>query len=87
MSKFLQTTNEGWGFYGTCLNNGRNAKKEWKKAMKLLVEEQELSQEQARDLLDSKWGRHAANELDCGHSLKWQVETWRSYFFESLAAI
>lgn len=55
--------------------------------MKLLVEEQELSQEQARDLLDSKWGRHAANELDCGHSLKWQVETWRSYFFESLAAI
>lgn len=87
MSKYLQTTNEGWGFYGTCLNNGRNAKKEWKKAMKLLVEEQELSQEQARDLLDSKWGRHAANELDCGHSLKWQVETWRSYFTKSLLDI
>jgi len=87
ISKTIQTNNEGWGFYGTCLVNGLNAQKEWKKAIKTLVKDKGLSQEQARDLLDSKWGRHTANELTGGQSLKLQLENWHSYFTKSLLDI
>lgn len=56
----LKTRNEGWGFYGTM---GGEAQAAWPIAMKRIGDATGEGQEAVRSFLDSKMGRHFADEV------------------------
>ena len=60
------TRNPEWGFYGTCKTNGHaDPDAAWDQMMEILTDTDgrfRLEPEVARDLLDSAWGRHLAND-------------------------
>lgn len=62
----IRTRNPEWGFYGTCHTNGHtDVDGIWAEAIGILTDPDgcfRLEAEVARDLLDSTWGRHLANE-------------------------
>ena len=62
----IRTRNPEWGFYGTCQTNGHtNVDSIWAEAIEILTDPDgcfRVEAEVARDLLDSAWGRHLANE-------------------------
>ncbi len=61
-----RTRNREWGFYGTCVHNGHtDPEAAWDRMMRILTDPLgrfRLEPEVARDLLDSSWGRHLAND-------------------------
>lgn len=72
----LPTQNEGWGFWGTWTTNNRclqdhtigkrpvlTAARAWAIAMDVLVGKGGLTEEQARQVLDARIGRHLADQL------------------------
>ena len=69
-SRILETRNREWGFYGT-IHDDPNGKKlhadfAWIEAMRALTEQGgsfRLEPEIARDLLDTPWGRHVADQI------------------------
>jgi len=62
-----RTRNRDWGFYGTCVKNGhQDPDAAWDEMMGILTDQQgrfRFEPEVARDLLDTPWGRHIANEV------------------------
>jgi hypothetical protein len=62
----IQTRNPEWGFYGTCQTNGHtDVDAAWAEAIEILTDPDgvfRLEAEVARDVLDSPWGRHLAND-------------------------
>ncbi len=62
-----RTRNRGWGFLGTCVSNGHtDPEAAWDEVMAILTDLKgrfRLEPEVARDLLDSIWGRHIADQL------------------------
>ena len=85
----FRSRNRGWGFYGTCVTNGHaDPEAAWTEMMKILTDLDgpfRLDPEVARDLLDSTWGRHLADEAvgrqfdkvvaDLGANRKWMKST------------
>ncbi|MCK6417934.1 MAG: hypothetical protein L6Q57_03220 [Alphaproteobacteria bacterium] len=61
--KPLPTANQEWGFWGTSVRNGYDAELTWDAASRFLAKEFELTAEQARDVLDGRFGRHLADDL------------------------
>lgn len=61
--EILKTENKDWGFWGTSDRNGYDAELTWNAASRFLMAEFELTAEQARDVLDAKFGRHLADDL------------------------
>jgi hypothetical protein len=61
--EILPTENKEWGFWGTAERNGYDAELTWKAASKFLIAEFDLNAEQARDVLDARFGRHLADDL------------------------
>lgn len=59
----LPTANAQWGFWGTSITNGYDANLTWDTASRFLAREFDLNAEQARDVLDSRFGRHLADDL------------------------
>lgn len=59
----LKTANAEWGFWGTSVRNGYDAELTWDAASRFLAAEFELTPEQARDVLDARFGRHLADDL------------------------
>lgn len=59
----LPTTNKEWGFWGTSVRNGYDAELTWDAASRFLAKEFDLTAEQARDVLDGRFGRHLADDL------------------------
>jgi len=59
----LPTANERWGFWGTSKQNGYDAKLTWDTACSFLAKHFDLTAEQCRTLLDSRFGRHLADDL------------------------
>ncbi|HXF88862.1 MAG TPA: hypothetical protein VNK48_10965 [Xanthobacteraceae bacterium] len=59
----LPTTNETWGFWGTCGHNGYDRAMAWEAASDALATAFDLTPEQVRDLLDARFGRHLADDL------------------------
>ena len=59
----LPTANEEWGFWGTSVQNGYNAELTWDVTSKFLAERFELTAEETRTVLDSRFGRHLADDL------------------------
>lgn len=61
--EILATANKEWGFWGTAERNGYDAEMTWNAASKFLIATFELTAEQARDVLDARFGRHLADDL------------------------
>lgn len=61
--EILPTENKEWGFWGTVERNLYDAALTWNAASKFLIAEFDLNAEQARDVLDARFGRHLADDL------------------------
>lgn len=59
----FKTRNEAWGFFGTISNGGVDAKEAWAIALNLIIDTVDCSGEAAREFLDSRDGRHFADEV------------------------
>lgn len=61
--EILPTANAEWGFWGTSQRNGYDAASAWNAASQFLMGAFDLPAEQARDVLDARFGRHLADDL------------------------
>lgn len=61
--KSLPTTNKEGGFWGTSVRSGYDAELTWDTTSRFLAKEFDLTAEQARDVLDGRFGRHLADDL------------------------
>jgi hypothetical protein len=86
----IRTNNEEWGFYGTTQSNegasDRRAARDFNEAAQAAKELFGLSDDEARDLLDARDGRHIADARRDGESpsalLNRLVQTWGRRYFE-----
>lgn len=65
-TEIIRTDNVDWGFYGTWSrkDSGIDVDKAWDIAIIILLENyEEWTQEYARDFLDSRMGRHMADNV------------------------
>ncbi len=62
-STILSTRNEAWGFFGTMQTGGRDPRQSWQIAFPLIVDATGCSPEGVRGFLDSRHGRHFADEV------------------------
>ncbi len=94
----MQTQNREWGFYGTMARESTVPDELWDEAMDALTDPDgqfRLEPEIARDLLDSTWGRHFADECvgsrprrilqDLAKNRRWMRSTLRVLEAISLA--
>ena len=74
----LATRNEAWGFFGTMTQMDVDAQRAWEIASTLIAAATDASPEGVRDFLDSRHGRHFADEvsnaLHEGHALATAIE-------------
>lgn len=61
--QILKTENETWGFWGTSVSNGYDAALAWDTASRFFITGFALTPQQARDILDTRFGRHLADDL------------------------
>ena len=63
--KILETQNKSWGFWGTCSTHVKKEKVKaaWETAFKVIQEKAGFTAIERRNLLDSRWGRHMADEF------------------------
>ncbi|WP_085440201.1 hypothetical protein [Magnetofaba australis] len=61
--QILPTDNEGWGFWGTSRMNGYDQEMTWRAASLFFADAYRLDPEETRDLLDSVFGRHLADDM------------------------
>ena len=63
--KILETQNKSWGFWGTVSEfvDSDEAQKLWCEASKTIQEKVGFTTIETRNLLDSRWGRHMADEF------------------------
>jgi hypothetical protein len=59
----LPTRNEPWGFFGTMQTAGADPMQAWTAASAMIAAETEASAEGVRDFLDSRYGRHFADDV------------------------
>ena len=59
----LPSNNERWGFWGTSVLHGHDVKMTWDATNKFFAREFGLTAEQARDLLDRRFGRHLSDRF------------------------
>jgi hypothetical protein len=62
----LPTRNEAYGFYGTMQLGGADPIQSWNAANAMIAAETEASAEGVRDFLDSRHGRHFADDVLSG---------------------
>lgn len=77
MKTVLPTNNEAWGFWGTIRHRADPAEA-WPVAFKAIATATGCADEGVRDFLDSRFGRHfadeVANHLFTGHGLQRAIE-------------
>jgi hypothetical protein len=59
----LPTRNEAWGFFGTMQLAGADPMQSWNAASAMIAAETDASAEGVRDFLDSRHGRHFADDV------------------------
>jgi hypothetical protein len=59
----LQTRNEAWGFFGTLAQAGADAQQGWTAASAMIACATDAAPEGVRAFLDSRHGRHFADEV------------------------
>lgn len=87
MTEILPTQNKKFGFWGTARNNIENKKEIqlfWDKASEIL-QSKGLTPQQTQNLLDSRWGRHIADEF--AEELSTNLETFASVFKRQMSTI
>lgn len=93
------TANQDWGFWGTSVRNGYDAELTWDTTSRFLATHFDLTAEQARDVLDARFGRHLADDLsfiDSGPETAEAITAhltkrindkgWRKHFEETISA-
>ena len=96
----LPTNNPDWGFWGTSERNGYDVAMAWETAGDALATAFDLTPVEIRDLLDSRFGRHLADDLsfiDGGPVSPEAIEThimarladrrWRRWVQQAIAAV
>ena len=77
-STILPTRNEAWGFWGTMAGIDADAQQAWNAASAMIAAETDASAEGVRDFLDSRHGRHFADDvasaMNAGHGLEEAIE-------------
>jgi hypothetical protein len=63
MSPILPTRNEAWGFFGTMQMAGVDPMQAWNAASGMIAAETDATPEAVRDFLDSRHGRHFADDV------------------------
>ena len=63
MSPTLPTRNEAWGYFGTMRLAGADPMQAWNAASAMIAAETDGSPEAVRDFLDSRHGRHFADDV------------------------
>ncbi|PZP83296.1 MAG: hypothetical protein DI582_11200 [Azospirillum brasilense] len=94
------TANHEWGFWGTSVRNGYDAELTWDTASRFLAKHFDLTAEQARDVLDARFGRHLADDLsfiegapDTAEKITAHLaeritdKGWRKHFEQSITAV
>lgn len=79
--QILQTENQEWGFWGTCKESQKSKKvrqEEWNKAFTIIQENAGFTPLETLALLDSRWGRHVADEF--AEELSVDAETFSKAF-------
>jgi len=64
MMNILKTENEAYGFFGT-MNLDGCAEEAWNIALPAIMEDTGAEADEVRDFLDSRWGRHFADDVHC----------------------
>ena len=59
----LATRNEAWGFFGTMQLAGADPIQSWNAASAMIAAETDATPEAVRDFLDSRQGRHFADDV------------------------
>jgi hypothetical protein len=59
----LRSRNEAYGFFGTMQLAGADPMQSWTAASAMIVAETDTSAEAVRDFLDSRYGRHFADDV------------------------
>ena len=59
----LPTRNEAWGFFGTMQSAGADPMQSWNAASAMIAAATDASPEGVRDFLDSRHGRHFADDV------------------------
>jgi hypothetical protein len=59
----LPSKNEDWGFFGTMQHGGADPVQSWNAASAMIAAETDASAEGVRDFLDSRHGRHFADDV------------------------
>lgn len=92
----LPTTNEEWGFWGTSNQSGYKTAEIWETTSRFFAEHFDLNAEQARDLLDARFGRHLVDDFSfivgvintrsvTNHlTRKLDDKSWRKYIEKSI---
>ncbi len=59
----MPTANKKWGFWGTSNQSGHKTAELWNATCHFFAEKFDLNAEQARDLLDARFGRHLVDDF------------------------
>jgi hypothetical protein len=59
----LPTREEAWGYFGTMQLGGADPMQSWNAAIAMIAAETEAAPEAVRDFLDSRHGRHFADDV------------------------
>ena len=87
MTEILKTQNKTWGFWGTASNHIEHKKEMqafWDKAAEI-IQSKGLTPQQTLGLMDSRWGRHIADEF--AEELSTNLETFASVFKRQMSTI
>ena len=63
MTTILPTRNDAWGFFGTMQTAGADQMQAWNAASAMIAAATDASPEGVRDFLDSRHGRHFADDV------------------------
>jgi hypothetical protein len=92
-AEVLPTENEAWGFWGTVRSNtGMDPTEAWLAASVAVMQALAVSPQAARELLDSRFGRHLADQVsssdDVAESVGWLLTTgpWRANALQVIRA-
>lgn len=77
----IESNNKGWGFWGAAATTGRlDVQAAWDEVAAYVMAEHGLTADQARQLLDSRFGRHLADAMASGGSVAAIAARWPEWF-------
>lgn len=80
----ISTNNEAWGLWRTCETAGMDTRHVWDTCIAYYVKNHNMTEEQARDMMDARYGRHLADYLSgiagsIEQGLQWVDQNWTKW--------